>query len=359
MYNSRIGFPRRMNSVNLSRHGSTQYIRPINHVEVPPYTITNTQIDEAVRVIASNHGSAVIDNSFRSRRTPVYLDIGSRSATVTSTIPTNRSRSHPNRSQNNIDLVQQTFDPSDPEYVTTNIPYSRNNVIGIHELSNTTYTNNGYRQAIDLSIISNNIWYGETLIEDEETGNMHFESTAWQTSMHFIITTLEETYSGNSQAALKCRTYIDNDNSVPYIKIKNEGATDILILQVNKNNQNPATIPDFHEGTEVPDATPLPWNINQTFYETLTPGQEIILNIGFDMLSQHIQIDEHSFGSFNLSTSVCTIGISKNGNTFDITEFEPDSLGFNPPIDQQLSDISTNYKISYAYARLDQFSNAF
>ena len=150
-----MGFPRRMNSVNLQRHGSTQYIRPINHVAVPPYTITNDQVDEAVRVIASNHGSVVIDNAFRSSRTPVYLNIGEVGAQSSASIPQNRRRSYPNRSQNNINLVIQEFDKT---AVTTSIPYSQNNVIGIHELSNVTYTNNGYRQGIDLSFISNNLW---------------------------------------------------------------------------------------------------------------------------------------------------------------------------------------------------------
>ena len=130
MYNSRIGFPRRMNSTRLSAHGATQYIRPINTVDVPPYTITSAQVEEAVRVISSNHGSAVIDNSFRSRRTPIYLDIGSITAQSSSVIPSNRRSRHPNRSQNNVNLVNLEFDPSDPATVTTNIPYSRNNVIG-------------------------------------------------------------------------------------------------------------------------------------------------------------------------------------------------------------------------------------
>ena len=361
MYNSRIGFPRRMNSVNLSRHGSTQYIRPINHVTVPPYTITNTQVDEAVRIISSNHGSAVIDNSFRSRRTPVYLDIGSVQARSTTIQPVSRQRSHPNRSQNNINLVQLEFDPSDPAYVTTNVPYSQNNVIGIHEVSNTTYSNNGYRQGIDLSIISNNIWYGETMIQDEETGNMHYENTAWQTSMHFIVTTSEDSYSGNTQPAIKLLTYIDNDNSQRYIRFKNEGATDLIIMQVNKNNENPATIPNFHEGDEVPDATPLPWTIDTSSYIILTPGEQIFFTLGFDMLSQHVQIDEHSYGSFNLSTSVCTLGIDHSGDDIIISNFEPDSLGFNPNpgSTSPLPDISTSYKLSYAYAKLDQNSNAF
>ena len=79
------------------------------------------------------------------------------------------------------------------------------------------------------------------------------------------------------------------------------------------------------------------------------------------MLSQHVQIDEHSYGSFNLSTSVCTIGIDKSGDNILISDFEPDSLGYNPNTSPTtpLPDIDTLYKLSYAYAKLDQNSNAF
>ena len=360
MYNSRRGFPRRMNSVSLQRNGATQYLRPINTVNVPPYMITNEQIDEAVRVIASNHGNAVIDNSFRSRRTPIYLDIGSVKPINRNVMPTSRNRRY-NRSQNNVNLIQVEYDPSDPSYVTTSIPYSRNNIIGIHEISNTTYLNNGYRQALDLSIISNNTWYGDLLVRDEETGNVHYENTAWKTSLHYIITTAEASYDSNTQAAMKFSTYIDNDNEPEYIKFSNEGTTDILIMQLHINDKNPATIPNFHEGDVVPTDTPLPYNISEDACIILQPGENIFSEVGFDMISERVQVDEYSSGKNNLSTSVCTIGIEKEESGYKITSFDHDSLGFNPPLDplNPNPDVDTNYKISYAYARLDQNSNSF
>lgn len=346
MYNSRIGFPRRMNSVNLSRHGATQYLRPINTIDVPPYTITNTQIDEAVRVISSNHGSAVIDNSYRTRHETEYLNIGTVPSLLSSTLSSGRRNRHPNRSQNNVELITLEFDPSDPSYLTTNIPYSRNNVVGIHEISNTTYQYGNNRQALDISIISN---------------NRCLDTWNWQQSLHFLVTTAENSYSGNTQGAIKCKTFIDNDNSSKYIKFTNEGATDLILMQVNTDNVNPANIPDLQPGDPIPMEHDFPITVSSMYTSVLHPGESEYANVGFNMLAQHFAVDEYSYGSLNLSSQVSTISIEKEGDNYVISQYEPDSLGFNPNTDptSPLPDISTSYRIQYAYARLDQFSNSF
>lgn len=346
MYNSRIGFPRRMNSVNLSRHGATQYIRPINTIDVPPYTITNTQIDEAVRVISSNHGSAVIDNSYRSRHATEYLNIGSVPSILSSTLSQSRRNRHPNRSQNNVELVTIEYDPSDQSYTTTNIPYSRNNIVGIHEISNTTYQYGNNRQCLDISIISN---------------NRCLDTWNWQQSLHFFVTTAEDSYSGNTQGAIKCKTYIDNDNSGRYIKFINEGVTDLLLMQCNINNQNPVNVPDLQPDDDVPMETVFPLTISSMYSKVIHPGESEYANIDFNMLARNFEVDEYSYGSLNLSSQVSTISIEKDLVNYVISQYEPDSLGFNPNTDPStlLPDITTNYKIQYAYARIDQFPNSF